>query len=553
VNLIQSEVFGTMLEAASTTDREVAKVQIPMGRALFVCSILVVLLAVGLRLHRIEQRSIWFDEAVAANISRGTIAQTLTLARAEHSAPIIHPLILYVIEKVSVRPFAVRGPSLVASVLAVFGMLCFVRIPSFRPRTAVLAGLMLSVSSLQIRYAQEVREYSLSVLYSTLLIYLFLSYASSGNRRGPRILLYCVLFGAPLVQYGLLLFGFGILAAIAVLGLIERKAWAGIWEAMKASAFLGTGSLVSFALTLRYQWGGGGPSYLQEYYLGPGRRLTSFLLTNTHHLLTSFLPGRAAALVSGVAILFYFAMCLRARVFPPVLVLAMTSIGVVVCGGLLHVYPYGGVRQCLFLSPILCLLASESLVQLTARFKGVSGSLAFAAISCVVIVSGILQIRLMQPYEEIEDIQTVLHQLEQRIAPGDAVYVYSGAVPAVDFYLRERDPRFSFGNFHREAPEQLAPEMLAGIGPGTDRVWIVFSHIHDSEDSKLLDALLNNWQVDRVASSTRSALYQAVRRSEETRGPTLGGSPAYSGTLAPQPVRDSFWDWNIRNSQRPDR
>jgi predicted membrane-bound mannosyltransferase len=112
----------------------------PVNRAFLLVSVFILLFAVALRIYRIGQRSLWYDEAVAANISRGTLVETLTLTRARHSAPITHPLLLYVVEKVDTGPLAVRGPSLVASVLAVFMMLSLVTIPSIDQKTRRALG-----------------------------------------------------------------------------------------------------------------------------------------------------------------------------------------------------------------------------------------------------------------------------------------------------------------------------------------------------------------------------------------------------------------------------
>src|ERR1700731_2964453 len=120
--------------------------------------ILIVLLAASLRIYHISKRSLWLDEAIAANISRGTLDQTLVLTRGLHSAPVADPLILLSVEKIAAGPMAVRTPSLIASLFAVILMLCFVRIPSIGQKTAILSSLMLSISAAQIRYAQEVRE-----------------------------------------------------------------------------------------------------------------------------------------------------------------------------------------------------------------------------------------------------------------------------------------------------------------------------------------------------------------------------------------------------------
>src|SRR5580693_1702549 len=88
------------------------------SRLFLLASILIVLMALSLRLHHLAQRSLWLDESIAANISRGTLQQTLTLTRGLHSAPITDPLILYAVERVNSGSLAVRMPSLVASVLA---------------------------------------------------------------------------------------------------------------------------------------------------------------------------------------------------------------------------------------------------------------------------------------------------------------------------------------------------------------------------------------------------------------------------------------------------
>lgn len=529
-----------------------------MGKAFLCGCVFVVLLAASLRLYHISQRSLWFDEAIAANISRGTLAQTLILTRNEHSAPIVHPLVLYAVEKVAAGPLAVRSPSFVASLLAVFLMLCFVTIPSFDPKTALLAALMLSMSALQIRYAQEVREYSLSVLYATLLTYLYLSYASDCEERNSPTPLYLALLAAPLVQYGLVLFSFGILAALVVLGFTDRTQRVRISQVMKASVCLGAGGLLSYMLTLRYQWEEA-PFYLQDFYLTPGKSLAAFVLSNTHHVLTSFLPGLAAAFVSVVAILFHVGTSIRRRVVSPLVVLAITSIGIVLVCALLHVYPYGGVRQCLFLAPILCLVGSESLVQITNRFRGIASSVAFAAVACVVVVSGIFQIRLLKPYAEIEDIQGVLHRLQNSVESGDGVYIYFGAVPAVDFYVKERDQRFMYGDFHRESPEKFASEMLAGLYPRTNRTWIVFSHIYQEEDKIFLHDLSSDWEVDPILFTKGSALYLACRlraglpETSTDRGAMCANALVGAAKRSPVPQRpkDSFWDWNIRNIRRP--
>jgi hypothetical protein len=516
-------------------------------RAFFLCATMVVLLATSLRVYHIAQRSLWLDEAIAANISRGTLSQTLILTRDLHSAPITDPLILYAVEKVNAGPLAVRIPSLVASVLAVLLMLCFVTIPSIDYKTAGLAALMLSVSAVQIRYAQEVREYSLSVLYATLLLYFSLSYLSKREKPARPIALYAALFVTPLIQYGLVLFSFGILATLFVFALMGRGRVRRVMQVVVASVFLAIGGLVSLFLTLRYQWGDDA-WYLSDYFWAPGTSLLHFILYNSHHLVTFLLPGLATAAISTVAILIYLFTSVRARRIPPLAVLAFISCTIVLICSLRHLYPYGAIRQCLFLAPVLCLFASESLVQVTSMLPARFSSISFAAIVGIVVVSGALQIRLYKPYSEVEDIQRVLRSLQMHIQPGDNVYVYPGAVFAVDFYMKQRDPRFIYADYHQQAPEKYVPEMVGGLNRRTHRIWIVFSHVYRDEDQRILRDLSKDWDVERVLSATGSALYLATRRA-------VSGDPVIEASQTipaiPDHTHDGFWDWNVRNSRHP--
>lgn len=526
----------------------------PVNRTFLFVSVLIILFAVALRSYHIGRRSLWYDEAVAANISRGTLAQALTLTRAEHSAPITHPLLLYVVEKVDAGPLAVRGPSLAASVLAVVLMLCLINIPSVDQKTAVLSALMLSLSAAQIRFGQEVREYSLSVLYAALLLYLFMSFTAHQEKRNLPIVLYLTLFAAPFIQYGLVLLGFSILAALFILVFANSQLQVRISHVMTASLCLASGSLLSFVLTLRYQWGRKA-SYLAETYFTPGSSLLGFVWSNTHEIFDFLLPGRGAAGISALAIICYLVASFRARVVSPLIVLAFTSFGIVLANAILGVYPYGPIRQCLFLAPVLCLLGSASLVQIANSVGGALNKTVFATIACVVIVSGVFQARSMKPYAELQDMQKVLSELWNHLEPGDGVYVYSGAVPAVDFYVRERDPRFTYGNFYRRAPQQYVQELLACLPQGTSRTWILFSHVYQDEDQRILHDLSGDWQVEPTLLARGSALYQARHGARGDEGstnhnvePDQLAHKALERTAVTGCTRDSFWDWNIRAS-----
>ena len=340
----------------------------------------------------------------------------------------------------------------------------------------------------------------------------------------------------------------GFSRALFLFALISEERVRRIVQVLAASGFLALGGLVSLFLTLRYQWGDDA-WYLKDDFWTPGTSLLHFALRHTHHLIMFLLPGVAAASISTIAILIYMVISIRARTFPPLAVLTFLSCAIVLICSLRHLYPYGGIRQCLFLAPVVCLFASESLVQVVKNLPAKAATLGFAAVVCVVIVSGALEIRSFKPYAEVEDIQQVLHRLQEHIQPGDNVYIYPAAVFAVDFYVKERDPRFIYGDYHQQAPEKYLPEIVNGLDRRADRLWIVFSHVYRDEDQRILRDLSRDWDVTPVLSVTGSALYLATRRASIS-GDT--GTEAFQTTPAvTDHTHDGFWDWNIRNSRHP--
>lgn len=326
-----------------------------------------------------------------------------------------------------------------------------------------------------------------------------------------------------------------------ILAFAAEKRGRRIAQVFAASGFLGLGGLLSFFLTLRYQWGDDA-WYLKEYILSPGSSLVHFVATNTHHLITFLLPGSLAAAISVLAIAIYLVTSIRNRIVPPLPLLAFTSCGIVLLAAMLRVYPYGGIRQCLFLAPVLCLLASEGLIQVANRFAGRANALVFTAVVGMVVFSGVRQIRLLKTYAEVEDIQQVLRTLQDQLKPGDSVYVYPGAVFAVDFYVKERDPRFLYGNYHQKEPQKFLPELRNGVRPQSDRLWIVFSHVYHDEDQRILRDLSADWNIEPVISVTGSSLFLATRRPD-------AAVEAPNGAPVTDRTHDSFWDWNIRNAR----
>ncbi len=488
------------------------------GRFFRIAALLVLTIATALRVYHLGDRSLWWDEAVTANISRGTFTQVLEKTQQRCSAPVVHPYILYLVEKVGKGPAAARAPSVLASILAVLMMLAMVRVKVSHNAALISAGI-LAVSASQIRYAQEVREYSLAVLLATILIFCLLRYEASGSRNGHPALLYAALFLAPLIQYGLVFLAFGILSTICLRLVLTRDTCFRLSHLVIASAFLAAGGLLSFALTLRYQFQPGGtPWYLAANYFDPERMsLLHFLSTNSKGLLSFFIPGQVVALCFVVGAVIFCIMQVRTRRYETITLLLFTSILITIGASVARVYPYGGVRQCLFLAPVLAVFAGTVFADLSLWLRGSLQPLAAVGFLALVFLSGYRGMLRQWPYGEYEDTLSILKELAKSSAPNDQIWVNHDAVEPIEFYLQGKDHRFIYGKFHGDAPQEYVPELLGSIDPHRDRFWLVFSHLQQpsdrSEEQLIVNSLRSGWNVQGVIAPTNAALYVAYRRT----------------------------------------
>ena len=171
------------------------------------------LVAAGLRFYDLPDHYLWSDEAVAADNASGSLAELVPNTRLHNSSPILYPLALWVVQKVESTPFSVRLLPAAASVLTVAVILFLLPGLGVNRWVAFLAALLATLSVAAIEHAQDAREYSLDALLALLLIAGLLLYL----RDGRKVLLCVALFVAPLLQYGLVLFGAAVMGAAIIL------------------------------------------------------------------------------------------------------------------------------------------------------------------------------------------------------------------------------------------------------------------------------------------------------------------------------------------------
>lgn len=492
-------------------------------RIFLAAAVLLLLAGTALRLYHLGVRSLWFDEAVTANTSTGTLAHMLEETRDRLTSAIVYPCILYVTEKVSITAWAVRMPSMLASILAIVVTLAMIRAKVNR-NAVLFAAAILAISASQIRYAQEVREYSLSALWGACMIYCFLRWESAGSRDRQPVLLYAALFIAPLIQYGLVFLACGVLVTMVLRLLMTRDTPFKAVHAIAGSVSLAAGAVLSFFLTLRdqYRTGGRGHWYLApEYFDAKTMNLFHFLSTNSIYLLRFLIPGHLFDLLVVFAAVAFCIMQVIRRQYHSITLLLFSSLLINMAASIANVYPYGGVRQCLFLAPAVALFVGVAFADLMQRLNISVRPIATVALLAVITVSLYRGTIREWPYGEYEDTKSVLRTLQTEIGPNDEVWVNHDAAEAIEFYMQGHDQRFVYGKYIGEEPQGYAPELLSSIDSHRNRVWLIFSHLEQRSDRAqeqwIVSSLRPGWDVHRVIAPTNAELYVANRITPSVR------------------------------------
>ena len=456
-----------------------------------------ILLAAALRFHDLPGDSVGTEEVLFANNSRGTIGETLSRTRAGRSAPMLYPTLLWGVQKVERSATSIRFLPALASTLTVAAIVLLLPVAGVPRATALLAGLLATLSDAAIQHAQDAREYSLDTLLAVVMLFAALRALNGGK---ARILLPLSLFVAPLLQYGLALWGAALLAAMLALYWKRRaaetgSAFASLTEASRFTAVpaaaLGAGALVTWLLTLRYQETGWAiDSYLAGSYYGASYYGTSFanvpgmldfVATATLNLLDYHLLDAFGGIAVAAALL-AFALNRGFRTHP-LTVFFIAALAVTAVAALLDLYPLGGSRQCLWLGPAIFLLFAHAL---RSAADGVSArgiptwapraGLAVAVLA-VAIAGAAKTTSATGPYGAPRITWRVLDILDERERAGDAVYLHASETTLVEFYRTPVPANYHFlGCGYRRGGQDCTSWVLDLMEAETRRLWLVAPH-----------------------------------------------------------------------------
>ncbi|WP_347929049.1 glycosyltransferase family 39 protein [Pseudomonas helvetica] len=161
--------------------------------------LLIILVAAGVRFYALSKPAVWADEGFTLLLSSYSPSQILF-----HTARDVHPPLYYLLlhewmNLFGQGVFAARSLSALADVVTVGLGIWLVRLVSTR-RAAMLAGTMLALLPIAVRYSQEIRMYALLALLMVSATIAFVYWVKGSGRHWP-LAIYTLLMVAGLYTH----------------------------------------------------------------------------------------------------------------------------------------------------------------------------------------------------------------------------------------------------------------------------------------------------------------------------------------------------------------
>ncbi|MBC7815009.1 MAG: glycosyltransferase family 39 protein [Burkholderiales bacterium] len=476
---------------------------------------LITLLAAGLRVYNLGDKSLTLDESKVYWTSQASLTDILTQSNFSFSGPPLYLLLIRVVsDSLNDSEFVLRLVSCIAGILAVPSMYLLAR--RFTSRDAAyFAALLVAVSLNQVYYSQQLREYSLAFLLSIWIVLLFHEFLRQANWKNAAKLSAVIVLGIA-SQYG-----------IALLLLSLNLIVAGLWlrPALDDGAarinrplllrwiviqIVGLAvSLLMYVLLLRNQLlpgGVGGGGYLADaYWDGTIRSLLWLIFFQTYQILDfPFVFSSLFLLLFGVGLFSVW----RIRPNRVALWLLLLPLLLTFIAALFRLYPYHGHRHTIFLTPMLYVAAALGFEMLT-RMKFASALRpAFSALMLgAMFVPALFHTGLYVISEGYENIRPLVDILRRDFDAegGDRLYVGCAVDEALKYYYP--DYQTEWINRIREREGNLA--LIEQIAADSGRIWLIFAHCGNNDPQVSIERLSMLRPVQLVAQAQGAWLYRA--------------------------------------------
>jgi len=449
------------------------------------------LFAAIIRAVGLGAKSLWYDEAVLYWIARTPISALIAANAQGNSAPPLYAFLVHMVSGISSSEAALRSVSWLAGSLAI--PLFYQLSVRYVSRAAAFASaLLVAVAPVFVEYSQQLREYSLTFLFSTLMLLGYHRYREGPSWKNLGLVVGAFCIGICL-QYGLalLIMALNLAFLVEVLWMRRNTRSAAMWASGQSVVLVAAAAV--WSSSLRQQFSTGAFEYLvRGYFEGPLASVPSFLLRQTYEMvLFAFPDPPLVILLIATGILAAFigdgSPANLSHLGVPFLVAATA--------GLFSLYPYVGARQSIYLFPIIYVLAALGFdYVLRVDRRGILAVLLVLLTGRAALLPTLGYLR--SPGDE--NLKPLVQQLNGDLAPGDRVFVCYGAIPAFRYYYTGDPSQVVEGATTEAWQEQFALST-------SPRVWFVASHCGDV--STYLDFANQRRSLREVASAANAWLY----------------------------------------------
>jgi hypothetical protein len=462
-------------------------------------------IGVVLRLRQYAiNRSLWYDEAaLALSLLRRPPSRLWQPLEYHQGAPVAFLMIEKLAGKLAgYSELVLRFFPLVAGILALFVFYHLLRFV-VTPRSIPLALILFSLSTPLIYYSSEVKQYSIDVALT--LILLWAAAKMSRSRISGRALLGFSALGAAAIWFShpvsFVLAGDG---SVLILLRAAQRDWQGVkrmawvlvaWSTSFVVFYFTSLHALSQDRTLLDFWARAFPPR-PIWSISAGSWLVDTFFSDFRDLTLVIPVLGEALLVVGCAALIRrdkLAFCLLAAPFLPLFWAAW-----------LHKYPLHG-RLLLFVAPILLLLVTEGTMRAYEGIRVVSPAFAIMLLALVIAKPAWMAAKMLVHPDRGEDFKVALRYVRSHQRLGDVCYVYYGAKYQFAYYsdlYKLPENNVLVGADCGRTSNCYAAD-LERIR-GRRRVWILLSHVLVGNDWN--EELILRSQLDAVG--VRLDLYQ---------------------------------------------
>lgn len=437
-----------------------------------------------LRFYQLEYKSLWVDEIIQVVLASGSFFDTIANMRTQPAAPPLDYLITWLTLQsgkngIATSEFVLRFPDVVWGILAIPVGYALAKRTTRSVAVALLTAYLIALAPLLVRFSQEVRFYSLSVLTMLVVADLFV------RAYQEPILKNWILFGIAMLAaflthyYSLLVLAALVLSAASAFALRLWRTRSSFGPSFARRRLLIGGALLAALVVAAGAWlvyAAPQQMTVQMFKLTSipeviGEPITSGHVSGDWHLLAVRILGLAAfpalAVLGVVVSVYRFRASRTGQLWIPAVAL------IVLCGyigvlGLDWLFRYFFTsRQLLFVAPFYFILIATGTVgaaQLLWQKNRILGGLAFVAVVASVTLLFGLSLRAYYDWPK-DDWRSAAQFLQRATAVQPALIVTDPAT------LRD------YLNYYQPAlwsiPELPKKELTVENLTAFDRVWII--------------------------------------------------------------------------------